>query len=206
MKQITPNEEPTRRTAERILIAARKAFSGKGFFAATVDEIAVAAGLSRATVYLHYRSKDEMLIDLLRENLAAQLEVYAQLASLKRATASSIRKWLLLFRRELDEQRGSLNLFATAGALDLRLEPYVVQHRDNIIDLLGQRFPAFDLDALPRAARERQKAHCIMMMFLIEGVAVHFSERAAMPSVSCGVDILAPMLLHFINHGQIRSE
>lgn len=47
------------RTAE-LLGAARKLFAEKGFHAATVDDIAAAAGVAKGTVYLYYRSKQDI--------------------------------------------------------------------------------------------------------------------------------------------------
>jgi AcrR family transcriptional regulator len=47
------------RTAE-LLCAARRVFAEKGFHAATVDDIASAAGVAKGTVYLYYRSKQEV--------------------------------------------------------------------------------------------------------------------------------------------------
>jgi len=43
-----------------LLEAARKVFGQKGFHDATVDEIAAAAGVAKGTVYLYYRSKQEV--------------------------------------------------------------------------------------------------------------------------------------------------
>jgi AcrR family transcriptional regulator len=192
-------------TAERILSSARDAFYEKGFFAATVEEIAARAGLSRATVYLRYRSKDDMLVDLLQEDLHAQLDVYRQLAALKRLTPGTLRSWLTFFSTEMSNKRSSLNLFAAAGALDLRIEGAVGLHRENIISLLGQRFPGFDLEALGRDARELQKVRCIMMIFLIEGVALNFPDRPSMPTLKLGIDVLAPTLLHFLKRGHIQT-
>jgi AcrR family transcriptional regulator len=47
------------RTAE-LLEAARRVFAKKGFHAATVEDIAAAAGVAKGTVYLYYRSKQEV--------------------------------------------------------------------------------------------------------------------------------------------------
>ena len=53
------------RTSE-ILEAARKIFAKKGFHDATVDDIANAAGVAKGTVYLYYRSKQEVYIAALK--------------------------------------------------------------------------------------------------------------------------------------------
>lgn len=47
------------RTAE-LLGAARRVFAEKGFHAATVDDIASAAGVAKGTVYLYYHSKQDV--------------------------------------------------------------------------------------------------------------------------------------------------
>jgi AcrR family transcriptional regulator len=45
---------------EQVLSAAHAVFARKGFRAATVDEIADAAGVAKGTVYLYFTSKDEI--------------------------------------------------------------------------------------------------------------------------------------------------
>src|SRR6187551_525441 len=50
---------PDKRTA--ILKAATSVFAGKGFFNAKVADIAAAAGIADGTVYLYFKSKDEIL-------------------------------------------------------------------------------------------------------------------------------------------------
>jgi len=47
-------------TAHKILDATEALMAGTGFRRVTVDEIAQEAGVSRATIYLHYKSKEEI--------------------------------------------------------------------------------------------------------------------------------------------------
>jgi TetR/AcrR family fatty acid metabolism transcriptional regulator len=46
---------------EAILAAATKVFAGKGYFSAKVADIAAEAGIADGTVYLYFKSKDEIL-------------------------------------------------------------------------------------------------------------------------------------------------
>ena len=46
---------------ERILRAATKVFARKGFYATRVSEVAKAAGVADGTIYLYFKSKDELL-------------------------------------------------------------------------------------------------------------------------------------------------
>lgn len=49
------------RSRARLLDAAVQAFSAKGFHGTSTRDIATAAGLSPAAVYVHHRSKEELL-------------------------------------------------------------------------------------------------------------------------------------------------
>jgi len=48
-------------TRRRVIAAARKVFVKKGYAKATIEEITAAAGVSRATLYLHFDSKFALL-------------------------------------------------------------------------------------------------------------------------------------------------
>ncbi len=69
-----------RDTKQRILDAALIVFADKGFAAATVDEVASAAGVTKGAVYYYFQDKDDLAADLqhlLWEDLAQQaLRVY----------------------------------------------------------------------------------------------------------------------------------
>lgn len=52
-----------------ILEAARKVFASKGFGNATVDDIAESAGISKGTVYLYFRSKQDLYLAALRAGI-----------------------------------------------------------------------------------------------------------------------------------------
>lgn len=62
-------------TRDRILTAANKLFYGEGIRAVSVDAIADKAGLTKRTLYYHFRSKDELieayLVSRDQPNLAA---------------------------------------------------------------------------------------------------------------------------------------
>lgn len=63
-----------------IFDAARKIFSEKGFFEARLDDIATAAGFSKASLYTYYTDKEEIFLSLAirdLENLYHQLEISA---------------------------------------------------------------------------------------------------------------------------------
>ena len=59
---------------DRILRAAVKNFSRKGFFNSKVSEIARAAEVADGTIYLYFRNKDDLLISLFEEKMGEVVE------------------------------------------------------------------------------------------------------------------------------------
>src|SRR5712672_1356677 len=53
----------------RILDAAVKMFAERGYFSSTVAEIARAAGVADGTIYLYFKSKDDLLFELFDEKM-----------------------------------------------------------------------------------------------------------------------------------------
>ena len=54
---------------ERILLAAERIFARHGFFTARVSEIAKEAGVADGTIYLYFKSKDDLLISLFENRM-----------------------------------------------------------------------------------------------------------------------------------------
>jgi AcrR family transcriptional regulator len=62
---------------QRILEAARRVFTRKGFDGARMQEIADEAGINKALVHYYYRSKDKLFAEIFREAFATMLPAMA---------------------------------------------------------------------------------------------------------------------------------
>ena len=65
----TPRRGSSNDKRERILDAAERIFARRGFFSARVSEIAREAGIADGTIYLYFKSKDELLISLFEHRM-----------------------------------------------------------------------------------------------------------------------------------------
>jgi AcrR family transcriptional regulator len=65
--------QPEHERAERILDAARELLMAWGYKRVTVDEIARRARIGKGTVYLHWKTKEQLFTALLRSELRTQL-------------------------------------------------------------------------------------------------------------------------------------
>jgi TetR/AcrR family transcriptional regulator, fatty acid metabolism regulator protein len=66
-KDATP--PPPEGKRERILDAAIKVFAAEGFYNAKVSQIAHEAGVADGTIYLYFKSKDDLLINLFEDRM-----------------------------------------------------------------------------------------------------------------------------------------
>lgn len=60
-------EDPNAGTRGRLIDAAISTFAAKGFHGATTRDIATAAGMSPAAVYVHFSTKEELLYTIMRD-------------------------------------------------------------------------------------------------------------------------------------------
>lgn len=87
-------EEQKLLTHRRLLDAAVTVFAEKSFLDARMEDIAQAAGVTRATVYAHFPGKGEIVDALVEHVYALMGEAYAELAALERWTPDTVRTWL----------------------------------------------------------------------------------------------------------------
>ncbi len=82
MARRAPQPKWTRRSAERpgeIVAAALDLFAERGYAATRLEDIAERAGISKATIYLYSRSKDELFSAIVRESVLPRVEAIESL-------------------------------------------------------------------------------------------------------------------------------
>ena len=75
-----------------LLDAALDLFVAKGFAATRAEEVAAKAGVSKGTLFLYFKSKEELFEAVVRENISNRInEGLAELASFEGSTAEALR-------------------------------------------------------------------------------------------------------------------
>ena len=89
-------------TRARIVQAAIEVFAEKGYARTTVDDIAERAGSTRATFYLHFKTKSEILTELISRGEQHYHRIYQQLSQViaQHPTMAGVRMWLSLAMSE----------------------------------------------------------------------------------------------------------
>jgi AcrR family transcriptional regulator len=110
----TEAEKPRRRlTAEErrraILEAAQEVFAGRGYHGSSIDEIAQAAGISKALIYEHFPSKKDLHVSLLEMHVRELFDRLAGAAT-DEPGAVRLRRGLDAFLGWVEEQRGAFRM------------------------------------------------------------------------------------------------
>jgi TetR/AcrR family fatty acid metabolism transcriptional regulator len=69
VRRLAPRPQPVADKREAILRAATQVFAARGFFQSQVADVARAAGVAAGTVYLYFRSKDDLLVSLFERTM-----------------------------------------------------------------------------------------------------------------------------------------
>ena len=91
---------------ERILSAAERVFARRGFFAARVSEIAKDAGVADGTIYLYFKSKDELLISLFEARMK-QVNAALRAAVAAAPPAEQLGAFIRAYLRLVHEEPGA---------------------------------------------------------------------------------------------------
>jgi len=116
-------------TRARLLEAAVEAFGAKGFHGTTTRDIAAAAGMSPAAVYVHHRSKEELLYAISRDGHQATLDLVRAAA----ATAGSPTERLAAIARDFARHHAYGHTWARI--VNYELEALSPEHREEIREL-----------------------------------------------------------------------
>lgn len=98
-RKSTAGERRTERRAEKrhaILEGAVRVFAEKGFFNTTVAEIARAAGVADGTIYLYFKSKDELLLAVFDERMGQLCEQARAAVAGAPSAAEALRRMALV--------------------------------------------------------------------------------------------------------------
>lgn len=96
--KLTRKEKEKIAKRDNILMAAEEVFGEKGFAAATLDEIAEKAEFSKAALYLYFKSKQDLFLNLIKERFGEMEQKIADLIQLPINPIKKIEHYALLHR------------------------------------------------------------------------------------------------------------
>lgn len=115
--------------ARRLLLAAVEAFAERGFHATTTRDIAGRAGMSPAALYIHYKTKEELLYQISRVGHERSVEILTQAADGAGGAADRLAAAVRTFVRWHAEHH------TTARVVQYELSALAPEHYTEIVTL-----------------------------------------------------------------------
>jgi AcrR family transcriptional regulator len=107
------------KTRQHLLATARQTFMRQGYDATSIENIAEAAGVSRASVYTYFSSKSEILREMGSSGVATSFSVLAALGDLPRQwKTSDIAAWVERYFDYLEDHGGYMLVWLQAARSD----------------------------------------------------------------------------------------
>jgi AcrR family transcriptional regulator len=145
-------------TRRRLMEVAQQLFSARGYPDTTVDDIARAAGASRATFYLHFKSKSELMTALIDAMAPIAVQTYhvldEQLAADGPQLPGRLREWLAQWLDRWTDGAQSSHAGMQAAMLEPEVETHHLRLSEALVDGLTGYFDRLPAGERP-AARER---------------------------------------------------
>ena len=166
-------------TTTRILTTAADLFSGHAYADVSVDHIAQQAGITKMTLYQHFRSKDELALECLRMRLKKREELLDRVFSELDPKADPLLALFDWLEEWLDPKHFKGCSFVKAvNELSVDL-PEVREIALDAKQKIRQRFNAL----ARRSGRERPKKLAAELALLFEGAqSLALIERSARPA------------------------
>lgn len=135
-------ERKRRETLQRITDAGMALFIAKGYEATTIDEIAVAAGISRRTFFYYFKSKDDILLSL-QSGMGAMIADAVRRAPDTMRPFDAIREAVVVVCASVptDDMIVIDRLMRSSEAVQARKQASYVQHEQALLAALRERWP-----------------------------------------------------------------
>ncbi|WP_137725015.1 TetR/AcrR family transcriptional regulator [Prescottella subtropica] len=185
---ITQRDRQKQQTRRNLLGSARKLFVDRGYAAVTIDDIVADVGCSRATFYLHFGGKTEVLEKISAETMRQRPRViYGELDEvLASGSRAEFTDWVRRALAWFEENQEILPAWDEAVAL----EPEFKQVARRAIDDLADAMPRY----LDRWGTGRRDEARLRIELLVSQLERFFTRWAVQGTIDLPADTAAAVL------------
>jgi len=182
---LTWRERERARTRKQILAAARSVFSRRGFHKASLNMIAVEAGLGKATLYSYFASKADLMRAVFEDAIDEQLLIVVRATSGKLDPRSRIRAIAVEQLKHFAKHRYLLRVCAAEDVFQSKemrgsIRTLMMQKYAKYTELLEETFALAAEKGLIRSVDPRKVAH--VFVAILHAVSLYWQFYAVKPS------------------------
>lgn len=183
----------------KILAAARECFCERGYFSVSVEQIAVAAGVSRMTFYRHFTNKQDLASALFRVEADAVTAGFLAIADLDYQDRASVKKWIERCFAVDQGNRRLLRIFSEASAdgqeFTLRAQQWITE----LISGLGKKIPAFAVNS-ERPEDRKNWLEAWLILYEILDQSHHAAMASGVAEDPLVIELLVDRFMRFVTH------
>jgi AcrR family transcriptional regulator len=187
------------KTRRLILQAGRELFAAAGLVLPTVADVSKAASISRQAFYMHFESRDDLLLKLFDREVRWQMRAYHTLVLTDPPEVEVVRTWIMRIMQGFAGQHQYIAIMRRALAADGSLLGHIFQERRRFILRLGRRSPVFRLLRKDGSVDEARVGEMQLLLLSMEGVSEYFAFGAWNETRTIAVDRIAEAFVAFAN-------
>jgi AcrR family transcriptional regulator len=143
-----------------ILKAARKVFARHGYDGATMDDVAEACSIAKGTLYLYFKSKRQIYLGVLKEDLRSLREETGRAIQAADSASAKIRAFITARVDFFDRHRDFLRIynsdisavFITAHPLQKDIREFYLEQAGVLTEIIAEGIRAGELRDVPAQA------------------------------------------------------
>ena len=176
------------KTRRMILHAGREIFATRGPESPKVEDVARAAGISRAGFYLHFKSLEELMVAVFRREIRWQLRRYRTLTAEILRNEPKFRGWLERFFASFRQERDYILIIYRTLSTDPAVLHIMFQEHARMIEELAQRIPQLGLMNPDGTRNERMFTRIHNLTRQIEDISLYSAFNSWGGNTSTGID------------------
>ena len=199
-------EKLTAQRREQILKAALEIFSQKGYAAATIPEIAGAAGVAAGTIYLYYASKRELFVAVIK-GFVITTPLLKLINKIPQGDISAVLKSIIKDRLDLIKNPTFARLPALMGDVQRDPELKALWLKDFLHPFLGQIAPGYSLMATMGKFRRYDPEVAVRMVggLIIGFLMLKVIEGDISPLNKKDQEKVTEDIVNFMLHGMLND-
>lgn len=182
-------------TRARIRDAARILFFRNGYGVTTMDQIAMAAGVRRSTLYFHYKDKEE-IVRRIAEDYAPKAKAVMDRLEGPYPTRAQVDAHLAVVIAFVQVEQAPTVLFRDLTGM--ATPPAGVRHLgDELIEAWAARLPAFRAAVVPSDDQLLQRARAELVMREMTRACLYASHAPPSPTVTARLTLAGDLFYNF---------
>jgi AcrR family transcriptional regulator len=181
----------------RLLAAGVNRFCEHGYMSVSVEDIALAAGVSRVTFYRHFSSKADLALELFRQTSAAAMPDFLRIGHSHYHDRTVVASWIAaLFAADRANGR-LLRVFTHATIDDTSFTQRAQEFIGTLIAQLGATIPAFNVHP-DHPGERRQWLRAWLLLYEILDQSNHAALDSGVATDPLVIDLLTDRFLEFV--------